>query len=34
VQFGQSVWLPTADVLGPVMDQLAALARQAEGNLG
>jgi aminoglycoside phosphotransferase (APT) family kinase protein len=34
VQFGQSVWLPTADALGPVMDQLAALARQAEGNLG
>jgi hypothetical protein len=34
VQFGQSVWLPTSDLLGPVLDQLAALAAQAEGNLG
>ncbi len=26
VQFGQSVWLPTADALGPVLEQLAATA--------
>jgi aminoglycoside phosphotransferase (APT) family kinase protein len=34
VQFGQSVWLPTADALGPVLEQLAAAAAAHEGNLG
>ena len=29
VQFGHSMWLPTADALGPVLDQLAAAARQS-----
>jgi aminoglycoside phosphotransferase (APT) family kinase protein len=29
VQYGQSVWLPTADALGPVLDQLAAAAAAA-----
>lgn len=28
IQFGQSVWLPTADALGPVLEQLAALAKE------
>jgi aminoglycoside phosphotransferase (APT) family kinase protein len=32
VQFAHSVWLPTSDALGPVLDQLAVAARQAEGN--
>ena len=33
VQFGQSVWLPTADALGPVLDQLAAAAAQIQENV-
>ncbi len=30
VQFGQSMWLPVCDALGPVFDQFAALAAAAE----
>jgi hypothetical protein len=34
VQFGQSMWLSTADALGPVLEQLAAIAsaHHTEGN--
>ena len=32
VQFGQSVWLPTADLLGPVLDQIAAAAAAHSGE--
>ena len=36
VQFGQSMWLSTADALGPVLEQLAAIAsaHHTEGNHG
>jgi aminoglycoside phosphotransferase (APT) family kinase protein len=30
VQFGHSVWLPTSDALGPVLDMIAAAAADAE----
>ncbi len=33
VQFGHSMWLPTADALGPVLDQLAAAAASAQENV-
>jgi aminoglycoside phosphotransferase (APT) family kinase protein len=29
VQFGHSVWLPTADALGPILDMLATAAKEA-----
>ena len=33
VQFGHSMWLSTADALGPVLDQLAAAAAQTQENV-
>lgn len=30
VQFGQSLWLPTVDALGPVLDSIAAAAQQTQ----
>jgi len=29
VQYGQSIWLPTTDALGPILDMLAAAAKEA-----